>query len=97
MTSTDTKAHDFGALDATPADPILASHLTSDEELDKVLEGVHNDGFRKQKERLETGVKNLDDALSGGIVAGRVVGISGDVGKGASEVTRTHLLTAKMK
>jgi RecA/RadA recombinase len=90
MTSTVVKPRDFGALDAIPVEPMLASCLISDEELDEFLEGDQNDDFRKKKERLTTGVKNVDDALGGGIVAGRVIGISGEVGKGASEVNRNH-------
>ena len=74
---------------ARSAEPLLASQLISDEDLDSLLESVLkvNIGTRSsRKERLGTGVKSLDDALNGGLEGGRVVGISGEAGAGGSEV-----------
>jgi RecA/RadA recombinase len=78
-----------------PAEPSLASHLISDEELDELLESVCNVNVQRKKggrgERLQTGVKSLDDAFGGGLQSGRVVGVSGEVGAGTSEVSNLNV------
>lgn len=78
------------ASSARPAEPILASQLISDEELDDLLETVCNSGLgdkTSEKERLGTGVKSLDDTLGGGFESGRIIAISGEAGAGANEVS----------
>ena len=78
------------ASNARTAEPRLASQLISDEELDDLLESECNSSLgdkTSEKERLGTGLKNLDRTLEGGFESGRVVEISGEAGAGASEVS----------
>jgi len=76
---------------ARPAEPLLASQLIGDQDLDELLESVcnvnlqHHNGVEGNV--LKIGVKSLDDAFGGGIQSGRVVGISGEAGAGGSEVS----------
>jgi hypothetical protein len=78
---------------ARPAEPLLASQVISDQELYHLLEAACNgDGAKKrnQGELLSVGIKSLDDALGGGIVGGRVVGMSDEAGAGGSAVSSTR-------
>lgn len=76
-----------------PAEPLLASHLIGEEDLEELLASVCNVNFQSKKKaeenRLQTGLKSLDEALGGGLKGGRVVGISGPVGAGANEVSKS--------
>jgi predicted ATP-dependent serine protease len=84
-------ASDELSISARPSEPLLASHLISDEDLDDLVENVcHINLQQKQnagRSLLETGVKSVDDAIGGGLQSGRLVGLSGEVGAGASEVS----------
>jgi RecA/RadA recombinase len=74
-------------------EPVLASSLIEDEELDNLLNSVCDSGSKDCKDeqrRLGTGVKSLDTALSGGLESGRIVEISGEAGTGASEVRKCN-------
>lgn len=70
-----------------PAEPILASTLLNDEDLDDLLEGLIDASAKKRIElgrresTLGTGVREVDDVLSGGLRAGRMVGVSGEGGE----------------
>ncbi|KAI4651832.1 hypothetical protein J4E93_002028 [Alternaria ventricosa] len=83
------------SISARPAEPLLASQLIGDQDLDELLESVcnvdlqHKDGVARNL--LQTGVKSLDDAFGGGIKSSRVVGVSGEAGAGGSEVCSTLL------
>jgi RecA/RadA recombinase len=57
---------------ARPAEPVLASLLVSDEELDGLL------GARQRMDVVGTGIKSLDDALDDGLEGGRVIAVSGE-------------------
>ncbi|KNG51048.1 hypothetical protein DDE82_007679 [Stemphylium lycopersici] len=88
------------ASSARPAEPILASQLISDEELDDLLETVCNSGLgdkTSEKERLGTGVKSLDDTLGGGFESGRIIAISGEAGAGANEICSTLLVSCLLQ
>jgi predicted ATP-dependent serine protease len=64
------------------AEPLLASSLVDDEELDALFEGLNTKTKRKSdKIGIATGIKSVDDALDGAITGGRVVGISGEGGE----------------
>lgn len=68
-----------------PAEPLLASQLIRDEELDALLEDVCTPCTRNRAHELKllaTGVKSLDGALTGGLESGRVVEISSETGIG---------------
>lgn len=54
------------------AEPVLASTLVSDEDLNDLL------GAKKRTDSIWTGIKSLDDALGGGLECGRVVAVSGE-------------------
>lgn len=73
-----------------PADPILASSLIDDDDLDDLIDRVYNSAIKDRKEKKEhligTGVKSVDEALFGGLESGRVVEISGEAGAGVREV-----------
>ena len=79
------------SISARPAEPLLASQLIGDQDLDELLESVCNVNLQHQNgvggNVLQTGVKSLDDAFGGGIQSGRVVGVSGEAGAGGSEVS----------
>ena len=79
------------SISARPAEPLLASQLIGDQDLDELLESVCNVNLQHQngvgENVLQTGVKSLDDALGGGMQSGRVVGVSGEAGAGGSEVS----------
>jgi predicted ATP-dependent serine protease len=94
MAAVDISSNELSAT-ARPAEPLLASHLIDDEELDELLESVCNATLgrkeKSEKERLQTGVKSLDDALGGELQSGRVVEVSGEVGAGASEVSKLNV------
>lgn len=73
-----------------PAEPLLASQVISDEELDGLVDSVCYASIGKsknQKNKLRTDVKSLDDALGGGLESARVVCVSGEAAVGASEVS----------
>jgi hypothetical protein len=69
----------------SPADPVLASTLLRDGDLDDLFEGLVDAGAKKsylesrgREGVLETGVKEVDDVLGRGLRAGRMVGFSGE-------------------
>lgn len=70
-----------------PVEPILASTLLNEEDLDDLLEGSIDAGAKKRIEEgrrgstLGTGVREVDDVLGGGLRAGRMVGVSGEGGE----------------
>jgi predicted ATP-dependent serine protease len=68
-----------------PAEPLLASHSIDDKDVS--IEKKEKD----EKKRLRSGVKSLDDALSGGLHSGRIVRISGEAGAGASQVSNMNI------
>jgi hypothetical protein len=78
-----------------PAEALLASSLVQEEELDELIEEICGLGKKKgigrvgeeDMGRLGTGVKSVDDALDGGLVGGRVVGIWGESGGAGMEVS----------
>lgn len=76
---------------ARPAEPLLASSLVADGELEVLFErvvGAVKGGRRRDGgERLETGVRSLDEALGGGLEVGRVVGVSCEAGGGMGDVS----------
>ncbi|KAF1935688.1 hypothetical protein EJ02DRAFT_471004, partial [Clathrospora elynae] len=82
---------------ARPPEPLLASHLLGDEELDGLLEAVSITKRREKKVVLGTGVKSLDDALAGGLEGGAVVGVSGEAGGGGSEICQTLLVNSLLQ
>jgi RecA/RadA recombinase len=61
--------------EARSAEVLLARAMVGEEELDALLEGL---SVKKMGERLRSGSKSVDDALEGGLVDGRVVGIWGE-------------------
>jgi len=79
------------SISARPAEPLLASQLIGDQDLDELLESVCNVNLQHQNgvggNVLQTGVQSLDDALGGGIQSGKVVEVSGEAGAGGSEVS----------
>jgi len=79
------------SISVRPAEPLLASQLIGDQDLDELVESVCNINLQHQNSVggniLQTGVKSLDDAFGGGIQSGRVVGVSGEAGAGGSEVS----------
>lgn len=81
------------SISARPAEPLLASQLIGDQDLDELLESVCNVNLQHKhgvgKDVLQTGVKSLDDAFGGGMQSGRVVGVSGEAGAGGGEVSIT--------
>lgn len=83
---------------ARPAEPLLAAHLLSDQELDELIDQVCGVELGKRRETgnvLGIGVKSLDDALDGGLEDGRVVSGSFEAGAGGNEVrnpySRVHI------
>lgn len=79
---------------ARPAEPLLASSLLGDGELDGLVEGMCHVGLKRRRggeERLGMGVESVDDALSGGLCSGRVVSVSGQ-GMGGNEVCGEKVL-----
>lgn len=78
-----------------PAEPLLASHSIDDKDLSELLESLCSVSIEKkekdEKKRLRSGVKSLDDALSGGLHSGRIVRISGEAGAGASQVSNMNI------
>lgn len=78
------------AIPTESAEPLLASQIIGDEELDELVDSVCHARIGKSKNpesRLKTGVKSLDDALGGGLESARVVCVSGEAAVGASEVS----------
>ncbi|XP_014554231.1 hypothetical protein COCVIDRAFT_18005 [Bipolaris victoriae FI3] len=84
-----------------PADPILASSLIDDDDLDDLIDRVYNSAIKDRKEKKEhligTGAKSVDEALFGGLESGRVVEISGEAGAGVREVYTTLLVTSLLQ
>ncbi|KAI4628785.1 hypothetical protein J4E83_003338 [Alternaria metachromatica] len=89
------------SISARPAEPLLASQLIGDQDLDELLESVCNVNLQHQNgvgaNVLQTGVKSLDDAFGGGIQSGRVVGVSGEAGAGGSEICCTLLASSLLQ
>jgi len=74
-------------------EPLLASQLIDDEELDDLVDSVLDASISKRKDkkdRLKTGVKTVDDALGGGLESARVVCVSGEAAAGANEVSKNR-------
>ncbi|CAE7013009.1 hypothetical protein P3342_003701 [Pyrenophora teres f. teres] len=83
-----------------PAEPLLASQLISDEELDDLVHNVFHANISKSKNktnRLKTDVKSVDDALGGGLESAIVVCVSGEAAAGASEICRTFLVSSLLQ
>ncbi|RYN58541.1 hypothetical protein AA0118_g7252 [Alternaria tenuissima] len=84
-----------------PAEPLLASHSIDDKDLSELLESLCSVSIEKkekdEKKRLRSGVKSLDDALSGGLHSGRIVRISGEAGAGASQICCTLLIDSLLQ
>lgn len=78
------------------AEPLLASTLIGDGELEGLAEEVLDEkgGARRKEKLLETGIKSLDDALEGGLEGGGVVGVSGEVGAGGIEVSDVFTISS---
>lgn len=72
---------------ARPTEPLLASALIDDEELDGLFgsEGLGS-MLTKNEGAPITGAKSVDEALGGGLESGRVVGVWSEVGAGGMEV-----------
>lgn len=73
-----------------PAEPVLASQVISDEELDDLVDSVFHASISKrksEKNRLKTNVKSVDYALGGGLESAAVVCVSGEAAAGTSEVS----------
>lgn len=77
---------------ARSAEVLLARDVIGEEEVRDLLGEIcgvglgGRDGTAKMT-RLGTGVRSLDEALDGGLSGGRISGIWGGVGVGASEVS----------
>ena len=71
---------------ARPAEPLLASSLIGDEELEGVVAGSVGPRQKRRGESLRTGVKSVDEALEGGLEGGQVVGVSAGQGGSGVEV-----------
>lgn len=70
-----------------PAEPLLASAATTQEELGRLFDEVI--GGKKTRARegvLKTGSESVDGALGGGLEGGRVVGVWGEAGGAGAEV-----------
>lgn len=70
-----------------PAEPLLASQILRDEDLDSLFDAIliADAGTKKrawETGSIGTGVKSVDEALGGGMRAGKVVSVSADVGDG---------------
>lgn len=70
-----------------PAEPLLASQILRDADLDNLLDAVliSDAGTKKRAWEtgiLATGVKSVDESLNGGLRAGKVVSVSAEVGDG---------------
>jgi hypothetical protein len=64
------------------AEPLLASSMVDDEELDALFEGLNTKTRRRSDTiGIAAGIKSVDDALDGAITGGRVVGVSGEGGE----------------
>ncbi|ORY12493.1 hypothetical protein BCR34DRAFT_296971 [Clohesyomyces aquaticus] len=83
------------------AEPILASSLLSDEDLDGILDFTLSDKpkaskLRNKKGALAIGLKSVDDALGGGLRRASLVCVSGEVGSGqvglSLSLLASHLL-----
>ncbi|KAI4714664.1 hypothetical protein J4E89_000345 [Alternaria sp. Ai002NY15] len=89
------------SISARPAEPLLASQLIGDQDLDELLESVCNVNLQHQNGVggivLKTGVKSLDDAFGGGIQSGRVVGVSGEAGAGGNEICCTLIASSLLQ
>jgi hypothetical protein len=70
---------------ARPAEPVLASLLVSDDELDGLLSA------RKRTDLVGTGIKSVDDALDGGLDGGKVIAVSGEGSEVSALVKRCFL------
>ncbi|OAL52861.1 hypothetical protein IQ07DRAFT_641298 [Pyrenochaeta sp. DS3sAY3a] len=84
-----------------PAEPLLAAQVLSDADLDGLLEDVlcGNSGDKRRAGKLGllgTGCRSVDDALGGGIEAGRVVSVSAEVGDGDGGEFCRALLAASL-
>ncbi|EUC40296.1 hypothetical protein COCMIDRAFT_109179 [Bipolaris oryzae ATCC 44560] len=83
-----------------PANPILASSLIDDDELDDLIDRLYNSGIREakqEKERIGIGIKSVDTALFGGLESGRVIEISGEASAGVREVYTALLVTCLLQ
>ncbi|KAF2676143.1 hypothetical protein K458DRAFT_322730 [Lentithecium fluviatile CBS 122367] len=84
-----------------PAEPLLASSLLGDGELealwDEVVGGQKGMNRRDRVARLVTGVKKVDEALGGGFEKGRVVGVSSDTGGGSVDLCLTLLANSLLQ
>jgi hypothetical protein len=74
------------------AEPMLASSLIAEAELDAVLERVVNGGENETPSgneglRVSSGIKSLDEMLGGGLKRGTIVGVSGELGGDAGDAT----------
>lgn len=72
-------------MEARPAEPLLASSLIKERELEGLVEGLDVGGSKKGRGgdgggvRLGIGKKDVDDGvLGGGVLRGNVIGIWGD-------------------
>lgn len=73
---------------ARKAEPVLASALIGDAELEGIVDGIFDQTLgprgrsRGEEElgRVGIGVKSVDDAVSGGLQIGSVVAVSGEGG-----------------
>jgi RecA/RadA recombinase len=65
-------------MEARAAEPLLASAVLEDEELDALFEGLGVGKRRDGKIRVGTGVESVDNALQGGVVGGNIVGVWGE-------------------
>ncbi|KAI4655048.1 uncharacterized protein J4E79_008113 [Alternaria viburni] len=89
------------SISARPAEPLFASQLIGDQDLDELLESVCNVNLQHQNgvggNVLQTEVKSLDESFGGGIQSGRVVGVSGEAGAGGSEMCCTLLASSLLQ
>ncbi|KAH6875656.1 hypothetical protein BKA58DRAFT_125827 [Alternaria rosae] len=89
------------SISARPAEPLLASQLIGDQDLDELLESVCNVNLQHKhgvgKDVLQTRVKSLNDAFGSGIQNGRVVGVSGEAGAGGGEICCTLLASSLLQ
>ncbi|KAF2176459.1 hypothetical protein K469DRAFT_700008, partial [Zopfia rhizophila CBS 207.26] len=93
-------AHPCTATKVLPALPLLGSALLSDGELDAIFDeiwrGRAEGGIRRDKERIGTGIKSVDEALGGGVRKGKggLVAISGEKGVGKMGLSLCLLTTS---
>jgi predicted ATP-dependent serine protease len=79
---------------ARKAEPVLASALIGDAELEGIVDGVFDQasgarnraGGEEEIGRVGIGVKSVDDAVTGGLRMGSVVAVSGEGGGAVSQI-----------